>query len=274
MSVPTPTPIIDVSDNTEIENFNCANLEFNELPIGGSYMLYPTYKSKKILVKTPNIKLIQNLIFFNNPVLYISENNMTHGLTNFIKLLNTIDKHIVDNKHTILSKHHKINKNKIDHMVQCPTVQDANKQLNATTNIDGNDDKRVKIYLKLLLDKESKFKIFYENSDNYTVYTADNIKKLLTMHKRVKFLLSINKLWFNPNKFGLSIRIMQLELDNHKIFSYKKLSEGNASNMLIDNNMLNKRYEKRIILDKSKKEYVQNPFNNSDKFVSTVSVCL
>lgn len=93
-------------------------------------------------------------------------------------------------------------------------------------------------------------KIYYKSnyqSSQYRIHQLSDINKILYPGKRVRFILGINKLWFNNAILGYGIKIMQIEIDDtlsNKIKMLKSL-KNNDMNMF-DNQSYRDKYQEYI----------------------------
>lgn len=101
-----------------------------------------------------------------------------------------------------------------------------NKKYNSDNknNKDNSDDKDKKVNM---------VKVFYKNNVNYTGkfksnrwknYKLSEIGKVLRAGVKVRFILYVNKLWYNQDRYGLIIKSLQFEIDEPMLDKFQILN--------------------------------------------------
>lgn len=88
-------------------------------------------------------------------------------------------------------------------------------------------------------DNDKMVKIFYKNSANYIGkykynrwrdYKIPDITKILRSGVNVRFILYINKLWYNLHSYGLDIKSLQIEVDDSLANKFEILNKIQKNN--------------------------------------------
>lgn len=219
-------------------------------------MLYPMYRSyeksldsnklsekaEPIIVQTPYITLKEFPFYFKEPLkpalfLYHSDDEtMSEEMDMIFKLFLRLDDYTKKNIASIIKLDARIN-NQVSYTecVKKKTMKDKtysyikfklNLNLGEASENLGEKDKSLVPVIKIY------YRSNFQNTQ-YKIHPLQEINKVLKPGKRVRFILSINKLWFNESTIGYGVKIMQMEIDNSLSEKFKMLKslKNNESNM-------------------------------------------
>jgi hypothetical protein len=233
-------------------------------------MLYPYHsingQIEPILTQTRSI-ILQNNVTYNKNVKYSSPKDREYiyikrslekndeTMDELFNFCHKLDKYMENNKQILLEECNEtmIQKIKETGRTYCKLIDTDLKKgqewiklkLSLFSSDNGDDDAEK--------DKPSSgnimTRIFYKNdvyktkNDKWKDHKLDDLRRILRANTKVRFMLSVNKLWYNAYNYGIHIKVIQMEIDeslSQRFQVLKKLKENNK-NMFSDEQNKNTR---------------------------------
>lgn len=255
---------------TEID---ASKIKFKKIDYKSSYPYFEEHEQvQPIIFKTEYFTLVQNAISYNkftktyvvNFTRSLEKND--EGIDNLFNTLRNIDKFMIENKDEILKD---FKDNKLKQNVQ---NNDQDKQQNITSGrkynplvkIDiTNGTEKFRAFMNTIKSNNNdtqRIRIFYKDNDLYKYstnrfkeFTYNGLTHELTRGTKVRLIININKIWCNLDEYGVSLKIMQLEIDDSLIDKFQILNklETNKLNMFGEmpvevNANINKEYDNML----------------------------
>lgn len=273
------------------EIFDPSNIIFKNMK---GRMMYPMYKSlgeinesdkqivetDPIIIKTPFITLKEYPLHIHSkdltkPVFNLyhrDDEPMCEEMNQIFSIFNKLDEYTKTNLSEIIKLDKRI-KNNVTYLECIRKKNMKGKEyscikfkLNLNLGEKGYEDIPQRDSIQQYTDKKSLvpvIKLYYKsNFQNslYRVHPLSEINRVLKPGKRARFIITINKLWFNDAFVGYGIKIMQMEVDDTLSDKFKMLKSLKSN----ETNMFNKFPNSKMNRDKYE-EYLQR----SIKFGST-----
>lgn len=243
------------------ENFNIdsINLTFNKMTSGK--MLYPMYNVKNetgnnpILIQTPfvwlhkspilngngngNGTVLEDTKWFN---LYQHPKGNNNELNQIFNVFSQLDEETEKNLPKIIKTDDRI-KPDVQYVKCVKGIAGAYQHLKFKLNfsIASSEEAVDKV------DKENKekppvkkllpvIKVFYKSNfsnSRYKIHQKSELGKVLKANSKMRFILSVNKIWFMDSMIGYGIKLMQIEIDDTFMdkFKFLKSIKNNEENM-------------------------------------------
>jgi hypothetical protein len=195
-----------------------------------STVLYPVHKNgdqeEPIICQTKYITLQNNATFgkkYSDDKKFIhirrSLNKNDDPIDELFSFCGKLDNHFSNNKTSILEKTDSTEKDYI--------------------KLISSDIKKGYEYIKFKLnlfkqENDLYTRLFYKNG-LFKDYKLADLSKALTTGCRLRFILHINKVWYNKYTYGLNIKVSQIEIDNTIINKFQIMSKLKDNNTNIFN---------------------------------------
>lgn len=259
--------ISQASDRNTANIIYCAevdvkNIQAKKLNKFNTTMLYPYHnvngKVEPILTQTKSI-ILQNNATYNRNIKYYSDSDKKfiyikrslekndETMDELFEFCHRLDKHMEENRDSVLeeSSPSMIKKvienggrtyNKLvttDLQKGCEWIK---LKLNAFVNT-STDDIITKPDITVT-QNDLMVRIFYRNdvikskSDKWKDHKLSDLPRTLRANTKMRFILSVNKLWYNAYNYGLHIKVEQMEIDetlSQRFQILKKLKENNKN---------------------------------------------
>lgn len=239
------------------DQFDPSNITFKNMK---ARMIYPMYKSLEsdsstikanpIIIETPFVTLNEYPICkydLTHPIFNLYQKvdeTMSQEMKMIFNLFNSIDEYTKTN----LSEIKRLDNRIKDHVSYVNCIRKK--------NMKGNEYSYIKFKLNLNLGEDctksdstkqnnsSKksilpvIKLYYRSKyiTLYKIHSLAEASRILRPGRRVRFIIAINRFWFNDNLVGYSSKIMQMEVDNSISNKYDILRSLKNN----DTNMFNK----------------------------------
>ncbi|AYV80848.1 MAG: hypothetical protein Harvfovirus8_9 [Harvfovirus sp.] len=222
------------------ESFDPKQIVFKKMVKGK--MLYPTYsledKQHSILIQTPYVSLRKSPFYTKEISVFFklyggntdpSSQEMNQIFETFIKL----DKYTVENSSAIKEL-------------------DENIKENAEYRTCVKESEKYGKYIRLRMnaqlgetvgDESLVVPVFYKTNyaePKHRMHPIKDLHWILKPGKRMRFILAINKLWYNACSFGYGIKIIQMEIDDTLTDRFKMI-QGNSKVSMFDKYLQDKR---------------------------------
>lgn len=226
----------NTNNNTIVQcsQVNVTDIKAKKIDPLNNTMLYPYHdingKSEPILFQTNYITLQNNLICkkfgtnkddFKTIRIRRKLGANDDPIDELFALCHKIDNYMLTNKHIILNDIINNNPNNLD-------KYSYNKIVSTNLN-SGNEHLKLKLNITKY-DKATEMnsindlcvRIFYKGKTKFGNFTGDRMKdhKLTSLNKilksgtKIRFILSVNKIWYNSGNYGVCIKALQIEIDD------------------------------------------------------------
>lgn len=238
--------------NNKPNIIGCQQLNVNDIktkkidPLNNT-MLYPYHdvngKCEPILFQTKYMTLQNNLISkkwgtnkddFKTIFLRRLLNVNDESIAELFNVCHTIDNYMKAQKNAIIAetngdpdKYTYINIVNTDLEHNCEKLK---LKLNITkydkaTEMKNINDLCVRIFYKGQDAKYSKFK-----GDRWMDHKLTSLSKILKTGTKIRFILSVNKVWYNTYNYGVSIKVLQMEIDDTVVNNFQMLEKLKDNN--------------------------------------------
>ena len=163
------------------------------------------------------------------------------GLDDLFAFFQQIDKFVLDNKEKILTE-----------------FDGKSREYKPLVRPDGKGNE--KVWMKLNPNgSEGKYCVFYKNSDahkykvnRFKEFTTATLPRVLTRGTRLRIIATMSKVWANLDEFGISVKVMQVEVDDTIVSKLQVLDKlkNNRLNMfeqdtpIVVDETINKEYDR------------------------------
>jgi hypothetical protein len=218
------------------DTFDPNNITFRSL---NSRTLYPMHRTQigkdkyvddPIIIETPYVTLQEypvqmgpiNREYYKPKFRLIYKNENQYDMSPIFALFSKLDEYSIKNLRDITREYYE----NIPEYVPCIKYNKNRKQhyVNFSFNLENDETNQIKMY----------YKSDYKDS-TCKIHELRDLNKILRPGQRVRFILSINKLWMAEREIGVGygIKIMQIEYDNTCNDKYKliKSLKNNEMNM-------------------------------------------
>ena len=286
------------ADITSCVQINLADIKAKKIDPLNNTMLYPYHdvngKSEPIIMETEYITLQNNLILkkygttkddFNKINLKRKLGTHDKALDELFTFCHILDDHMIQNKASILAdivgnNPNNLNKYEYNKIIRTD-LHAGNEYLKLKLNITKYDKATEMNSINDLCTR-----IFYKGTSKNGNYTNDrwkdhkltSLNKILKTGTKMRFILSVNKIWYNSTNYGVSIKVLQMEIDDTVTNTFQildKLKDNNKNMFKKENDNIKHNDDYKIFESDIKKMSVfviskNKTETNNNKIVSVL----